>query len=77
VGRTQFDSKSLINISPSGAGFVRISMTILNFMFNDRCIIPARLLVYETGKVIYEMAELDDLYKNDYDELEHIAELLR
>lgn len=38
---------------------------------------PAKMMLQGNGLVIYKLAELDDLYRNFYDELKSIAELLR
>lgn len=48
-----------------------------NVMLSIPAINPAELAIQGTGGAIYEFAELDDLCRKDYDELNNIAGLLR
>lgn len=48
-----------------------------NVILSIPAIIPAELILQGTGGAIYELAELNDLYRNDYEELERIAGLLK
>ena len=46
-------------------------------IFGFETVSPVNMAIEGVGETIYELAELDDLYRNDYDELKRTAELLK
>ncbi len=73
-------SKGLITFLSGGPHHrlsTAVTVNMLDHMFDIKVIRPASLLVHATWRIIYDLAELDDLYRKNYDELKVIADLLQ